>query len=1526
MSERRPERDTYDAAIELHPWNAVARTAFAVVKRTYTIKEGALALAEPKPLALDVRDPSFDGKWPSGSDFWPFKSATDVVVLGNAYAPGGRPAVRGRASVKVGRALKVAAIFGDRTLEWRDGRPAISEPAPFTEVPIDLAHAYGGCDPSVVGALPTTFADVLRGATDHPGNYPRNIMGKGYVIGDWPREAPVALPNVEDANDRLTLERMFASSPEAWFRQPIPCVFGWTYASQFPRSWYLGFETWFPIARDTVLPEVSRGFMPEAWFDMKRSPLAPRPEMPEPIFFQEASAGMTFVNLAAGTPIEIHGMHPERETLSFELPATPSIEIACEGDRVEVEPTLLHAVITPHVGRVELTWAAIRKDLPRAFMKGLHGLIPLSVCVDGDRPIEYVTPEPILMQVRRAQREGRIASGASGPSIEIAGELSAPVPRRRRDQRSRAQSVVKNDVDVATGRLMLSAIDFEIAGELPLTIARHYSSSMAWRTGALGPGWSHPFESAVWIEGDRLFHRTLDGREIEVVLTDGELGLGERLACPSEGLAVLRLSTDAFDVVREDGTRLRYHTVDQAVSIGAPTARLRAIIGANGRYAELRHDVHGRLAELVLPAGEPVRFEHDARGRLTTILAPHGRDMVVAARYEYSGEGALLLAVDGSGVEHRYRYAAGLLSNRVSASGIGFEYRYEDSADGPRCAAVVAAGRLLGETLFNPEARTAVAIDARGNARSVGLDADYRVIRAVDVHGREDTFAYEDRAGMLVSSRTPDGATKVFYDRNLFVAEIASPGSGSIELEHDASGHLCRLVDADGRAARWAWDAVGRLSAAVDRGGTSVVYDYHGEHGPLAAVTTPADVHLILRRDASTHGVVAIERGGGARKARRDTLGRIIHITNELGASAHYHYDPSGRVRAVELPGAIVRTVERDAEGRVIRYSDGASAYVLERDGLGELLRVNEGGGPLLVRDAEGRVTAVESERGERWQLVRDAAGRVNQEIGPEDERHLAERDHAGRIVAWASPIARTRITRDAAGRPTVLEHDAGLPQRFAYSRGGRLLRAEQGSHAVVFERDGEGRATLEAQGAFTVRSVFDLRDERVAIDSSLGAVVRVERDERGAATELIARHDGREVRVHFERDACGRERVRHLPGGIRLEWQRDGLGRPIARRVVFGDRELTSTRFAWQGVERLVAMKESGRGTIQYVHDARGRLVRAVAGTGGVLLVLDDAGNFCGVGEPGDHRYAPGGKLLEAYGIVYRYDAAGRRVEKETPDGTKTRYAWDALDRITHVAIGDDRHVSYQHDALGRCVRRREEERTGSVWSTTRETEYVWDGLSLLHEIDRDGVVTWLWERGLLLGKIGPDGAFAALSDAMGNPTELIAAGGQLAWRGGVDMFGALARDVAATDNPWRLRGHREDPATGLAHTIFRAYDPENCAYLSPSPLGIAGGPSLYAYLSDPLVDASPLGLGRGYATFVGAVGSERLGAEHVDLVVRALDRHDGAAGPRRVFDAGAAAVALPDPEAELWDLWERYRPERQLPPSTLPVPPPLA
>jgi hypothetical protein len=392
---RVPARPHYDAVVGLDPRSATEPGfAFALVKRTYEIKGTAAVLSEPEPLLHDFwSDENLEPRFPPGSDYWLDKQYSDVVIRGSAFAPAGRPTPSMFVSAQIGRTSKRIAVFGKRLVEWSQGRPRLSRPEPFTEMPLLYQNAYGGLDNRV--PIPAQLEeDYMRTVAlgmqfDHPGLYPRNPVGKGYLVLPDPVDG-VELPNLEDPADILTAARLITRQPELWYRQPLPWCFEWTVGLTFPRYLFLGVDAWFPAPDDSALAEVQRGFIP--------AQLRRRLEKDHALAAgcrQEASLGMVVSTPLPGQPVTLAGMHPEEPTITFTVPPAPSIEIEVEGERTTLPPLLTNLVLFPAEKRFTAVYCAKTKGLQRVFIPGIHKNIPLAARINRDAPICYESPPTI---------------------------------------------------------------------------------------------------------------------------------------------------------------------------------------------------------------------------------------------------------------------------------------------------------------------------------------------------------------------------------------------------------------------------------------------------------------------------------------------------------------------------------------------------------------------------------------------------------------------------------------------------------------------------------------------------------------------------------------------------------------------------------------------------------------------------------------------------------------------------------------------------------------------------------------------------------------------------------------------------------------------------------------------------------------------------------------------------------------------------------------------------------------------------
>jgi len=184
---------------------------------------------EPEFASGDVYyegDPERGLRYPS--DFAPFKPKTDVIVVGTAWAPNGKPAVSLPVAIRVGPLAKALLAVGPR--RWNSsalGPSALTEPRPFVSFPMTFQHAFGG-----------------------PG-YARNPIGRGWHSDEAPMVEEPKRParGSHDLAEPAGFGPIAASWPqrssflgtydEKWLKQQWPFFpddFDWSYFNAAPRD------------------------------------------------------------------------------------------------------------------------------------------------------------------------------------------------------------------------------------------------------------------------------------------------------------------------------------------------------------------------------------------------------------------------------------------------------------------------------------------------------------------------------------------------------------------------------------------------------------------------------------------------------------------------------------------------------------------------------------------------------------------------------------------------------------------------------------------------------------------------------------------------------------------------------------------------------------------------------------------------------------------------------------------------------------------------------------------------------------------------------------------------------------------------------------------------------------------------------------------------------------------------------------------------------------------------------------------
>jgi len=315
-------------------------------KLTYELKAwGECTRAEVQQPFVD--DPDLDE-----SDVIAFKNATDLIVLACAYAPSPRH-TQMTVGIEYGGFEWNCRVSGDRRCIYRGrGSVEFELPAPFEKIQLCYDNAYGGIDNVIDNPACKVFGDLLK---PHPGIYPRNMAGKGYVVEDNPKRIDgLLLPNLENPEQLLTPRTLVAGSPQNWWKQPLPWACDWMELGWFPRSVFLGGVPEYLPEDDRVVEEVRRGWvegnLTRRWRESEFG------DMFDGRFANAAAPALVRPFMKGDEAIRLRGMTPNQEII-VRLPGErPKMQVRFERRTYDLVPVPNRILISTEEKGVYIVW------------------------------------------------------------------------------------------------------------------------------------------------------------------------------------------------------------------------------------------------------------------------------------------------------------------------------------------------------------------------------------------------------------------------------------------------------------------------------------------------------------------------------------------------------------------------------------------------------------------------------------------------------------------------------------------------------------------------------------------------------------------------------------------------------------------------------------------------------------------------------------------------------------------------------------------------------------------------------------------------------------------------------------------------------------------------------------------------------------------------------------------------------------------------------------------------------------------
>ena len=321
---------------------------------------------------------------------------------------------------------------------------------------------------------------------------------------------------------------------------------------------------------------------------------------------------------------------------------------------------------------------------------------------------------------------------------------------------------------------------------------------------------------------------------------------------------------------------------------------------------------------------------------------------------------------------------------------------------------------------------------------------------------------------------------------------------------------------------------------------------------------------------------------------------------------------------------------------------------------------------------------------------------------------------------------------------------------------------------------------------------------------------------------------------VEYEYDLQGRLKKIEEPHFFESIDRRDPMGH-LEQRTIKDTITKVNCQYAYNALYQLKS--EQGVASHSFVHDSLFNQVKKddLKGVINVLNQLEGLG-----------------------GLHFEYDLNGNRSLSKGLLGN-IKYDYDALDRLIAVESPSFK-VGYRYDEANRRIAKEHYEWLEGQWKPANVERYIYLSNTEVGICDQEGHIIQL--RVLGRGKKGAAGAavalelegvvYAPLHDHMGHVMGLVSQeDGKVCevYRyssfGEEQILGVDGEELESSKNPWRYGSKRKDEETGLIYFGMRYYDCEVSRWLTPDPIGMQGGPNLYAYvLNNPLQYHDPFGL----------------------------------------------------------------------------------
>ena len=701
-----------------------------------------------------------------------------------------------------------------------------------------------------------------------------------------------------------------------------------------------------------------------------------------------------------------------------------------------------------------------------------------------------------------------------------------------------------------------------------------------------------------------------------------------------------------------------------------PQSRVVAVVDPAGNRVGYEYDAQGDLVAVTDREGNVTRFEYsDSRAHfLEEIIDPLGRSGV-RSEYDDSGRLKRLLDVNGEAVELIYD-PENSIQKVKDELGNSVIYEYDNRGN------VIRQINALGHQTFleyDSRGNTTKITDGNGNIATYTYDSANNLLSRTEIHHPEEqnpvtTYYTYNRYGQNTSLTLPTGATfTTSYDRrgNLLTMKDSNgeiiqsytydsrgrttsesdPFGTSSYSDFDRFGNPRRLEDSTGEILTSTYDKNGRIITLTDGEGTStftydklgretfadygdgvtVKYGYEGAGGDWTVLDAPTIGHIERRFTSDGKLGGWLTPSGGEITFTYDTAGRLKTETTPDGTVTRYEYDKIGRPTKITDSGTGLVTLNHyDTIIGVDPDPEIGDNLIGRLAGRTIILDEKTRYTTTYTYYADGRTKTVTDNQGNTWfyrytltsTIVVDPLGRETTTL--QTENYLPQETRYADGTTSKSEYLFGNNLLEGTDYPTLITQPGGHDRKFTYDNLGQLATAtDLGNNTFSYSYRPQGDDTTALKNFI---AKYDFATTDTGIDF------------------FVENQDGDTLLAYDYNDEGDLKRVIYEDGG--------------ERSFTYDNKNRLQTVTQPDGIKIQYTYNNIGQEDLRQYYDSQGNLIKTVATEwttdGQIASITDNAGT-----------------------ITYHYnDQNGALSQEDTPTGGNLRYQYDALGRITEVAV----------------------------------------------------------------------------------------------------------------------------------------------------------------------------------------------------------------------------------------------------------------